>query len=398
MSKNVLIICGQFVPFTRSLGNSIRLLSFGLTLKKKYKINYLFTGSNFFSYFGFREEFKNFKLYKVSNKNIFSYINFILFRILFPSIGYLLSYDYASCYYENILKKSRILIKKKKIKYVILSAPPFSFFKIGPKLKSEFGNEIKIIFDYRDGWTTRFDNSNFLINFLKKNSDEKELLKSSDKIICSTETIFNSLKKLANKKKIYLIKNGYLSVGKTNSKKFKKINKKIKIGYFGLVSDKYGGYRDINILYKALTKNSYLKDNLMFEFYGDNIIKNKLILNFKPFKFYKSLNYQKARKKMCEMDYLLILHTEKKTGKEVITGKFYDYVATNVPILSITEGQIEANKIIKKHSLGLSINYLKTDLKNNLEGIIKKKIGRKKVNLKPFSREYQNQTLSKIFN
>ena len=73
-------------------------------------------------------------------------------------------------------------------------------------------------------------------------------------------------------------------------------------------------------------------------------------------------------------------------------------MATNVPILSITEGQIEANKIIKKYSLGLSINYLKTDLKNNLESIIKKKIVRKKVNLKPFSREYQNQTLSKIFN
>ena len=27
MSNNVLIICGQFVPFTRSLGNSIRLFS-----------------------------------------------------------------------------------------------------------------------------------------------------------------------------------------------------------------------------------------------------------------------------------------------------------------------------------------------------------------------------------
>ena len=398
MNKNLLIICGQFVPFTRSMGNSIRLFSFGTTLKKKYKINYLFTGSKYFSYFGFQNDFKKFNLFKVSNKNIFSYIKFITFRVFFPNIGYLLSYDYASCYYENVLKKSIFLIKQKKIKYVILSAPPFSFFKIGPKLKSEFGDKIKIIFDYRDGWTTRFDDSNFLINFLKKNSSEKELLNNSDKVICSTETIFNSLKKIVNKKNVYLIKNGYLPVNKINSKKSKKINKKIKIGYFGLVSDKYGGYRDINILYKALTKDIYLKDNLTFEFYGDNIIKNKLILNFEPFKFYKSLNYQNARKKMSEMDYLLILHTEKKTGKEVITGKFYDYVATNVPILSITEGEIEANKIIKKYGLGLSINYLKSDLKSNLKSIIKKKIRRKKINLKPFSREYQNQQLFKIIN
>ena len=77
------------------MGNSVRLFSFGSTLKKKYKINYLFTGSKYFSYFGFQNDFKKFNLFKVSNKNIFSYLKFIIFRVFFINIGYLLSYDYV---------------------------------------------------------------------------------------------------------------------------------------------------------------------------------------------------------------------------------------------------------------------------------------------------------------
>ena len=380
------------------MGNSIRLFSFGMTLKKKYNISYLFTGSRFFSFFGFKRDFQNFRLYLVKEKSIYLYLRFIFFRIFFPNIGYLLSDDYANCYFNNVMRKSLEIIKKNNIKYVIISAPPFSFFKIAKKLNGKFGGEIEIILDYRDGWTTRYDESNFVINLLKKNSKEKKLINYADKIICSTDTIFNSLKRITNKKKIYLIKNGYININNIQKPKSLTNRKKIKIGYFGLISDKFGGYRDINILYKALKNNGYLKDKLVFEFYGDSNIKNQEILNFKPFKFYKGLDYFEARKKMNNMDYLLIIHTEKKTGKEVITGKFYDYVASKAPILSVTEGQIEANKLIKKYKLGITINYQNNNLTESLKKIVKKKYKRKPININNFSRSYQNKTLFKILN
>ena len=222
------------------MGNSIRLFSFGLTLKKKYKVSYLFTGSNFFSYFGFKNEFKNFKLYRVKQKSIFLYFRFIFFRIFFPNIGYLLSEDYANCYYKNVLEKTNEIIKKNKIKFIIISAPPFSFFKIAKKIKQKFGEKTKIILDYRDGWTTRFNESNFIIDILKKNSDEKKLINYANEIICSTETIFKSLKRITNKKKIHLIKNGFLKINNIQNYKLPNDNKKIKIGYFGLISDNFG--------------------------------------------------------------------------------------------------------------------------------------------------------------
>ena len=74
---------------------------------------------------------------------------------------------------------------------------------------------------------------------------------------------------------------------------------------------------------------------------------------------------------MQEFDYLLILHTEKSTSKEVVTGKFYEYLSSRIPIIIISNGETEAGKIIKKHNLGFSIDYSRTSLEKFFQ-ILKK--------------------------
>ena len=285
-------------------------------------------------------------------------------------------------------------MKKKKIDYVIISSPPFSLFYLVRKIRLKF-KQIKIILDYRDGWSTRIDN--FFINPVKliiKNYIEKEILKHSDHVITATYKIYFKLSFLIKDKlKVDLLRNGFLYKPKILEKK----NKQIRIGYFGLISEDSSSYRNIRIVYDAIKNNRNLQKKLIFEFYGNNEINDKDIKNFKVFKFKNNLKYKKALSKMTEMDYLLVLHTEKSTSEEMVTSKFYDYLASRTPIVNICSGKNEVGKMIKKLNLGYNFDYEK----NNLEKFFirlkkkKKKIKWKK-NFDIYSRKYQNKKLLNI--
>lgn len=392
MKKNILVISGQFIPYTRSIGGIIRVLSFCNSLDKKYKVNLISTKTSLFGFFGLRKKVKNYNLLFVKKKNFFFYLIFGFVKKFFPNFAYILALDFSFAYKNEIFELAKETIKKKKIKFVLISCPPFSLFYVGNRIKNEFNNDVKIIYDYRDGWFSRFDryNNNYFFSKLKSYFEDK-VLKSSFKILCATKTIYQ---KITFKNKI-LLTNGYYSLPPEN----KNIKKKdiIKIGYFGLISDDPNGYRDINILFKSLNQDYFENNNFKFYFYGNNHISNKNIRNFKKFKFCKNLNYFEAQKEMQKMDYLLIIHTDKLTVKEVITGKFYEYVSTNTPIISITNGEAEVNKIINKFKLGHVINFRKKSISKEFLKILK--IKKKKINFKyknKFSRNYQNHKLMNI--
>ena len=100
---------------------------------------------------------------------------------------------------------------------------------------------------------------------------------------------------------------------------------------------------------------------------------------------------------MTEMDFLLILHTEKSTAREMVTSKFYDYLASRTQIINICSGKNEVGNIIKKHKLGYNLNYQSGDIENffiNLNKNNKKIKWNEKLNF--FSRKYQNKKLLQI--
>ena len=390
--KNILLITGQFLPFTKSIGGIIRILSFCNSLEKKFNINIVSTGNQYYGYFGFKKNIKSYNLINIKKKFFFFYLIFGFFKKFFPNLAYLFALDYAHSYRNELFKAVKVTIKKKKIKYIVISCPPFSLFYIGDKIRKEYNDNIKIIYDYRDGWFSRFndlDNS-YLISKLKKNLEDR-IIKSAHSIVCATETIY---KKIKYKNKV-LITNGYYSL--PSDKKII-ISNTIKIGYFGLISDDPKGYRDINILFNALKGDEFKDKKFKFYFYGNNDISKSNIRNYKNFIFNKNLDYFEAQNMMQQMDYLLIIHTEQSTVKEVITGKFYEYVSTRKPIISITNGEAEVNKIINQSKLGYTINIKKKNLSKELLKILRKR-KKYKMNIKDifkYSREYQNKKLLDI--
>ena len=68
--ENILIISGQFIPFTKSIGGIIRVLSFCNSLDKKFQINLISTKKSSFGFFGLKNKIKNYNLTFVNKKII----------------------------------------------------------------------------------------------------------------------------------------------------------------------------------------------------------------------------------------------------------------------------------------------------------------------------------------
>lgn len=398
MSK-ILIITGQFAPYTQSLGGILRVFSFLKTLEKKHKI-FLVASKSFknkkYGYLGLlKKDLKNFNINYIKNNNsrlILSLFNFRIFRNLF----YLLGFDYTLNIKDDYYEKCTKIIEKNNIDYIIISSPPFSLFHLAKRFKSRYKN-IKIILDYRDGWSTRINVFfTYPLKYLVQKFIEKKILNYTDYTLSATSRIHSKIRSLSeNNNKNLLVRNGFLIKPAIK----RKINNKIRIGYFGLISEDSSSYRNIRVVYDVMKKNKFLQKKIIFEFYGNNNIKDINIKNFCSFKFKDNLNYKQALSKMTEMNYLLILHTEKSTAKEMVTSKFYDYLSSRTQIINICNGKNEVGAIIKGLKLGYNINY---ENKNLEEFLIKlKRINRKikwKKNFNIFSRDFQNKQLSKIIN
>ena len=394
--RKILIITGEFLPNTPSIGGVIRLVSFLKSLQGN-EIKLISVKKKYYGYFGFKKYVEHVeKIYintELPYQNNWRRYIFYLMKIFLSNLFYILGIDHNFFNHKKFSHKVIKTMKFYKPNYILITAPPFSLFRLVNVIR-KIDTKVKIILDYRDGWTLRVKSySLFLIKKIM-NLYEKRIIQKSDFILCATENIFKDIETITDDKKIILLKNGYLN--KKNKKKIKKYgknNKEIKIGYFGIISDSSFGYRDIKIIHNSLTKNN----NLNFTFYGNSLIKNKTILNNKKFNFKKNISYSKTLSKMINFDYLLILHTEKSTAKEVVTGKFYDYLNSNTPIIMISNGETEAGKLIKKYNLGYAVDYSRVSLSNFFSNLKIKKFKRKNLkDLKKYSRFEQNKKLLKI--
>ena len=165
MKKNILLITGQFIPYTKSIGGVIRIYSFLQSLKKKHNIYLLANAGNYNGYLGLSKknlDFINITYLKKKNKlvklDLFKDLVFKIIKNFFYLVSIDRTFTSTSRYFQETLK----IIVSKKIDYIIISGPPFSLFFLIKKIKKNFPY-IKIIVDYRDGWTGRINNLSLLL-------------------------------------------------------------------------------------------------------------------------------------------------------------------------------------------------------------------------------------------
>ncbi len=279
---------------------------------------------------------------EIKNKGLFNKLsNYIRSNFFIPDarIGWV-DFAYREC------KK---LIIKNNIKHIITTGPPHSTHLIGLRVKRDF--KINWTVDFRDPWVNIFYNKNFL--FTKKSINkqkelEKKVLNNANLVLT---TIGGDLKEQlqlkAPNQNFAVVPNGYddVLINKIKSEKSKK--------YFHIV---YTGLLTKNHPYISLLKNlkqNFGNTNLKLSLAGN--ISNEIINEIKNYlpkvkvKNCGYLNHEDSVRLIKSAD-LLVNFFFIGAEKEMISGKIMEYLATEIPILSIGDPKSEAGKILSKAS------------------------------------------------
>ena len=247
------------------------------------------------------------------------------------------------------------LIKQENIKNVIVSSPPHSTQLVGLWLKRRLKGSINLITDYRDSW-------NCSLSFRKQNPMlqkvneymEAAVLKASDHL---TYVSAPMLRKIDSKFKTrpesaHLIMNGFdqnmisrstdVSSGATNSP--------LSIGHFGGLAVGKSQLRSMNTLASVIREYD-LPIRIIQYGYCNAPSSLKTQLNGK-IDIHGNLPHELALQSMRKMDALLFLHTQRADSDEVVSGKIFDYMLAERPILVVGPMEMEACKIIMTNKLG----------------------------------------------
>lgn len=250
-------------------------------------------------------------------------------------------------------------IKQHNINVVVSTGPPHSMHLIAKKLKKNL--DIKWIADFRDPWT----NIDFYKDLkLTKWADKKhrklelEVLQTADKVITVGNTIANEFM-LISKKRVYVITNGF------DADDFEKV-KNIESQYFTIVHiGSINVDRNHKIFWQAVseltTEYKEFKENLKIKFIGklDYSVKESIekynlddkveIVSYVPHS--EIINYLSEAKAL----YLPLNNTPNAKG--VLSGKLFEYLAINKPIISIGAEDGDAASIIESTKSGKLFDF-----------------------------------------
>ena len=259
---------------------------------------------------------------------------------------------------RNIKNK---VLKENKFDVLYSTSYPYTDHLIGLEIKKTTG--LKWIADFRDPWV---GNDAMMGRYDEKRKDkekklEREVVKFADKVINVTEPITEMYKKRYPEyaEKFITITNGF---DKEDIKEIKiEKHDKFLITYTGLM----GGGRTPQSVIKALenicTNNLEFANDLFVDFTGTidpeyidlinkSSIKDKIQVN-------KYVPHKEALTKMCNANINLLILPDDEESKGVFTGKIFDYMLSNRPILGIMPKDGIASKLVNDNNIGLAVNH-----------------------------------------
>ncbi|MBC7863828.1 MAG: glycosyl transferase family 1 [Bacteroidia bacterium] len=257
-------------------------------------------------------------------------------------------------------------LKENNITHVITTGPPHSMHLIGLGLKKKLN--IKWIADFRDPWTGVYYFKDLKLSnssFNKHRELENEVLLNADKIISVGKNLKINLDELAGKEKMkdrsVVITNGYDFDLKENKTQLS--GSEFSITYTGLFSKDQNHDALWEAMGELLEENKEFRKALKIKTYGKidasiliALEKNGLQNNFEKFE-YIPLNEIGEVQRRASLLLLCINHYPGE--KEMLTGKLFDYICSNRPILNVGPLDGDAADIISETQTGET--FVRTD-------------------------------------
>jgi glycosyltransferase involved in cell wall biosynthesis len=266
----------------------------------------------------------------------------------------------ARCFWiKPSIKFLESYLTQNKVDAIISTGPPHTCHLIALGIKKKFN--FPWIVDYRDQWT-QIDfyyelNLTWLADRRHKQL-EKNVLDNCDVITPIGKTMAEDLK-LISKTKSVVITNGYDEEDKQNNALV--LDEKFTITYIGTMNNA----RDPILLWKVLSDlkkdNHPLINDLEVKLVGkpEVSVKNSVehfgLTSYVNFVGYVShaeaLSYQNSTQ------ILLLVVNNTWNNKSIITGKIFEYLASNRPIVCIGPKDGDAAEIINKSEAGVVVDY-----------------------------------------
>ena len=273
-------------------------------------------------------------------------------------------------------------ITKNDIQYVISSGPPHSMHLIALGVKKKFSH-LKWIADFRDPWThIDFYDKLMLSHYAdaKHRKQELEVLTHADIVLSVGKQMSREFETILQKthgkqnEKFKVITNGYDADDLTIEKLEK--DKKFSIAHIGtLVKD-----RNPDVLWRVLkelvTEDIQFRNSLEIKLVGkiDLFVKEQLEL-FGLTSYVKKIDYlphNEVIKEQQKSRVLLLLVNQTKNAKGILTGKFFEYMASGSPIIAIGPIDGDLAEILKETNSGLISDFSDAALlKQNLQNYFK---------------------------
>jgi len=298
----------------------------------------------------------------------------------------------------------KVLLKKileEDIHHIITTGPPHSMHLIGLGLKKAMPN-LKWIADFRDPWSELDLLNEFQLNnsSMKKHKDlEREVLQIADVTLTVSETWVKDLKRLGGNR-VELITNGY------DADDFElkpKTNDKFIIGHYGLLNH----LRNPKYLWKSL--NSLCEENNEFngrlEIHLSGNIDTEVIAEIESYSCLKGkvkqlgyLSHAQVLEQYNQVDVLLLLLFNSKSGIGNYPGKIFEYFAAKKTILAFGPIISDAERLIKNTNRGKYFSYDDTNLKTDILDLFNNPNNFDFENMESFSREKLTYDLSNLLN
>lgn len=257
------------------------------------------------------------------------------------------------------LKKAIELIREFDIDTVVTTSPPHSTQLIGLALKKQF-KTIRWVADLRDPWTDIYYYNQFKHTAIARKIDrnyERQVVENADLLISVSQDvkrIFSDKSARPIAEKTVVIPNGFDSedfrMGELPQEKKKVIT------YTGTISEAY----DVDCLLAALLQlRGEWKEKLLIRFVGK--VPATIASRFTETGFEVELvgyvDHQKSIEYLFRSDLLLLVIPKVANNKGILTGKFFEYLAAQKPVLAIGPVDGDLAAIIAETQCGKIFDY-----------------------------------------
>jgi len=263
-------------------------------------------------------------------------------------------------------------LKINNIETIITTGPPHSMHLIGLGLKKKFPY-IKWIADFRDPWTDIFfykDLHLTLVADFINHRLEKKVVQNCDCLVTVSKSCVEGFLPL-KPKRIELISNGFDEDDFCSKSVF--TDKKFSLTHTGNLDKS----RNSSMLWKVLSdicaENQNFKNDLQIKLAGkidfsvlqeiENFKLNNNLINIGYLPHCEVIEEQKKSAVL-----LLLLIDNTSSNKGIVTGKFYEYLAAERPILAIGPPEGDVAKILNEIKAGKIIDF--NDFENTKKIII----------------------------